>query len=494
MRYIPYSLILVVAIVLHSCTPNVQKEERKNPYTDDYTKIASLSHRHEWNAANVHDPSCIKVGDTYYVYATGAYFTPPNINFKDDTVHIGKIPVRSSKDLINWNFEGWVFDETPSEAYNYVKEANGGHAADNMWAPFIRKVGDEFRLYYSVSYFGSNASFIGMATSKSPLGPWTDKGEVVKTTRQSVMNAIDPSVITDHKTGKDWMVYGSFFGGLFCMELDTETGLALTPGDHGHLIARLEAEKERVIEAPEIVYNEEQDMYYLFISYDSLFSFYNIRVGRSKSPEGPFLDYFGNDMTAKQDNYPILTHSYMFKNHVGWNGNAHCAVLNDGGKYYVMHQGRLAPDNLALQMHVRELKWLSDGWPVLSPERYNTVNNKAAITSQQLEGNWELIELQDRPDKKLYAEGGWRYTPEAFNVSEIAKFEKDGGVDVKKSGNIVSYEFHNETLYLVDKNKNKIECAVFRGWDWENENETILFSGILPSGHGIWGKKVISVK
>nr|WP_321412462.1 family 43 glycosylhydrolase [uncultured Carboxylicivirga sp.] len=493
MRYFPYLIILVSVIGLQACSMK-PVEKKRNPYTDDYTEISSLSHRNQWNAANVHDPSCIKVGDTYYVYATGAYFTPPNINFKDDSVHIGKLPIRSSKDLVNWNFEGWVFDETPNEAFAYVKSVNGGHAADNMWAPFIRKVGDEYRLYYSVSYFGSNASFIGMATSESPLGPWEDKGEIVKTTRESKMNAIDPSVITDKKTGKDWMVYGSYFGGLYCMELNTETGLALTPGDKGHLIARLENGKDRVIEAPEIVYNEELDMYYLFVSYDSLFSFYNLRVGRSESPEGPFLDYFGNDLKDTTDNYPILTHSYMFKNHPGWNGNAHCAVLNDIGKYYVMHQGRLAPENLALQMHVREVNWLSNGWPVLSPERYNIIENKDKIEKEELTGSWEIIELQNIPDKKLYTPGGWQYKPEAFNVSVEATFTTNGEVRVEKMEQIKNFDLKDGVLYLAGDETSKIECAIFRGWDWEQECETILFSGILPSGHGIWGKKVTPLK
>ncbi|MCU4174292.1 family 43 glycosylhydrolase [Carboxylicivirga sp. N1Y90] len=488
MKYLPYILLSFVGLC--ACETNITKEHKKLPYADDYTSIASLSHRYEWNAANVHDPSCIKVGDTYYVYATGAYYAPPNINFKDDSVHVGKIPIRSSKDLINWNFEGWVFDQTPAEAYDYVKQANGRKAADNMWAPFIRQVDDEFRLYYSVSYFGSNASFIGMATASSPLGPWLDKGEVVKTSKESLMNAIDPSVITDSKTGRDWMVYGSFFGGLYCMELDPKTGLALNDGDQGHLIARLKGGDERVIEAPEIIYNEEQDMYYLFVSYDSLFNFYNIRVGRSKSPTGPFLDYFGNDMSDTRDNYPILTYSYMFNNHVGWSGVAHNAVLNDEGKYYVMHQGRLAPDNLMLQMHVREVKWLSNGWPVLSPERYNALDDQSEINKAELAGSWEIIELKDILDKKLRAPGGWQYKPTAFNVSKEAIFDADGEVQGREIAGIKSFEYIDGVLTLLDDENKPIECAIFRGCDWEQERETILFSGILPNGHGIWGKKV----
>ena len=35
--------------------------------------------------------------------------------------------------------------------------------------------------------------------------------------------------------------------------------------------------------APYIIYNEQYKKYYLFVSYDSLFENYNIRVGRSES-------------------------------------------------------------------------------------------------------------------------------------------------------------------------------------------------------------------
>lgn len=34
------------------------------------------------------------------------------------------------------------------------------------------------------------------------------------------------------------MHYGSFFGGLYCVELNPETGLPMLDGDRGHLVAR----------------------------------------------------------------------------------------------------------------------------------------------------------------------------------------------------------------------------------------------------------------
>ncbi len=494
MRIFPLTTLFIVGLLTFACQNPTNNKVKKNPYQDDYTAIASLKHRQEWNAANVHDPTCIKEGDTYYIYSTDAYFIPPNLNFNDDsTVTMGIVPIRSSKDLIHWKFEGWAFDKIPEDGYNHVKNANNGNTPENVWAPYIRKVGDEFRLYYSVSYFGSKGSYIGMATSKSPIGPWTDKGEVVKTTNDDAMNAIDPSIVTDDKTGKDWMLYGSYFGGLYAMELNPQTGLALTPGDHGHVIACREMGKDRVIEAPEIIYNKDQDMYYMFVSYDPLFTFYNIRVGRSKTPEGPYLDYFGTDMTDIADNYPILTHSYMFNNHPGWNGNGHCSVINDNGKYYAMHQGRLAPGNLMLQMMVREIKWLSDGWPVLSPERYNATE-ETPIKKEDIIGQWEVIELQDVPDQIKLWEGQnpppqWHYSKEVFNTSKELDIKQDGSFTYLGKDN--KYDLNGDKVFFTLADK-QVECAIFRGWDWENENETIVFSGILPNGHGVWGKKVVS--
>ena len=69
-----------------------------------------------------------------------------------------------------------------------------------------------------------------MAESDSPEGPWIQKGCVVKTGEGDAMNAIDPSVVEDPETGKWWMHYGSYFGGLYCVELNPETGMTDAAG------------------------------------------------------------------------------------------------------------------------------------------------------------------------------------------------------------------------------------------------------------------------
>jgi arabinan endo-1,5-alpha-L-arabinosidase len=458
-----------------------------NPYKDDYSDITPLSMRDQWGTANVHDPSIIKTDSFYYVYSTDAYYKKQGVEFNDTGEKMGNIPIRRSKDLVNWEFVGWALDSMPEPAVKHVHANTGNEGAGNMWAPYIYKHNNNvFRIYYSVSSFGSNASFIGLAEASSPEGPFVDKGVVVKTDTASVMNAIDASVIKDRKTGKVWMHYGSYFGGLHVIELNEKTGLAKTPGDQGKLIATRANKETRVIEAPEIIYNQELDQYFLFVSYDPLFTFYNIRAGRADSPDGPFYDYFGNDMAESTNNFPMLTHSYMFENHPGWSGNGHCAILNDNGEYYMLHQGRLAPDNLQMRMHVREMKWLPSGWPVVSPERYAGVKKKN-IKEDEIPGTWEIIHLKDLVDQTdlwqgQIPPGGWTYKKSAFNVSERMQLTDEGQISDEKFG---QWKFENGFIE-IDNSK----CVVFSGWDWENEKETILFSGIMDNGTAVWGKKI----
>jgi len=86
------------------------------------------------------------------------------------------IQVRKSLDLVNWEFVGWAFPEIPEEAVEWVRSRNEGRGATNIWAPYVMKQGDVYRLYFSVSAFGKKTSWIGLAESDSPEGPWVQKG------------------------------------------------------------------------------------------------------------------------------------------------------------------------------------------------------------------------------------------------------------------------------------------------------------------------------
>ncbi|MGQ1945844.1 arabinan endo-1,5-alpha-L-arabinosidase [Geofilum sp. OHC36d9] len=478
------ALPALIIILGTACQPTV-KSPSENPYKDDYSDISSLSHRSLWGTANVHDPSVIQADSFYYAYSTDAYYIPRDVPFFDIDEPVGNIQIRRSKDLVNWEFRGWALDTIPREAVAYIHGLTGNKGAENVWAPKVVKYKNIYRLYYSVSTFGKKTSYIGLAEATTPEGPWTDKGCVIKSGPATSMNAIDPSVITDFQNGRMWMHYGSFFSGLHCVELNPQTGKTLKEGDMGHLTATRADRKNKIIEAPEIIYNETLKMYYLFVSYDPLFTFYNVRVGRSERPQGPFYDFFGNDMADTTNNYPILTHSYQFENQPGWSGNGHCGVIENQNGFYMFHQGRLAPDNLMLRMHVREIKWLSSGWPVVSPERYLPVPQQK-IKKADLTGEWEIIHLQEpKAQTSLWQgqipPGGWHYNKKAFNVSKKINFNKDQTI---QNSDFSSWQLKGDKLMLND-----LECVIFSGWDWENQKPTLLFSSILPDGTGLWGKK-----
>ncbi|MDR1414426.1 MAG: arabinan endo-1,5-alpha-L-arabinosidase [Odoribacteraceae bacterium] len=464
--------------------------DNPNPWADDYSAVAAMKFFRQWGTYNVHDPACLVDGDTYYMYSTDAIFRMDSSEIKREKLPFGYVQVRRSKDLVNWEFVGWAFREIPPEAVAWVRENTGGRGASNIWAPYVVKHGERYRMYYCVSAFGRQTSYIGLAESDSPVGPWETKGCAVRTTTGDVMNAIDPSVVTNPDTGEQWMHYGSFFGGLHCVQLDPATGFTLRAGDQGHLIARRFDGKKNNIEAPEIVYNPALKQYFLFVSYDPLMTTYNVRVGRSASPEGPFLDYFGRDMAAEEENFPVLTYPFRFENHPGWAGTGHCTVFRGaGGDYYMAHQARLSPYNQMMVLYIHRLWWTEDGWPVASPERYAATPQRE-IVPDALEGEWEVIELTGQlPDRPLEAgqvvrnEVALRGNEKA--LSKRLSLRADGSLEGAWSGR---WKFENHRLTITTDSLS-LSANVWMGQDWENEKQTLLFSGLNPRGCSVWGKK-----
>jgi arabinan endo-1,5-alpha-L-arabinosidase len=288
------------------------------------------------------------------------------------------------------------------------------------------------------------------------------------------------------------MIYGSYFGGLFAVRLNPETGLALREGDLGHLVARRANPKKDNLEAPEVIYNQEFKKYYLFVSYDPLMTTYNVRVGRSDKPEGPYYDFFGNDLRETTNNYPVLTHPYRFANHAGWAGTGHCGVVEDGGKFFMLHQARLSPENGMMDLHVREIFWTADGWAVVSPQRYAGIEQQK-LSAGDFAGQWEIITICDEAgDRELQAGqilgGQGRLLPNEVNVSEIYTFEKSGKISGKKSG---KWTFNaGNQLVITFENEKQTTLIPHTGQDWENRRKTILFTGLTEKGFSLWGKKL----
>lgn len=486
------SWLILVFLAAASCSYKpFEPVANKNPWADDYRNVSAMKNYREWGTYNVHDPSCKLIGDTYYMYSTDAVFAENRKEIEEENLPFGYIQVRKSKDLVNWEFVGWAFKEIPAEAANWVLENSGGRGATNIWAPYILEYEGKFRLYYSVSAFAKQTSYIGLAESDSPEGPWELKGCVVKTKTGDVMNAIDPSIVIDPATKEHWMHYGSYFGGLHCVQLSPETGLVMQEGDQGHLTARRFNGKKNNIEAPEIIYNPDLKQYFLFVSYDPLMTTYNIRVGRSDNPEGPFVDFYGKDLREEEDNFPILTYPYQFQGHAGWAGTGHNSVFrNEKGDYFLASQARLSPVNHQMVLHVRCIFWTDDGWPVVSPQRFAGIEQQK-IKEKDLLGKWEIITIHgDAPQRDLEAGqilwGENLLNSEEVNRSQLITLNKNGTISGELTG---KWKLKNGKIKL-NLESSDAEVKAFMGQDWENETKTILFTGLNGKGFTVWGKRV----
>lgn len=287
-------------------------------------KALSLS-----GSLGAHDPALIFADNQYYLFATG-------------------LAAKTSQ-----NLTAWQGASSPFSIPSWVRSTISG--ANNLWAPDISYFGGTYHLYYAASTFGSNHSCIGHATRDSmSSGSWTDHGSVICSNdgTNDNWNAIDANVIID-ENDDIWMVFGSFWGGLKMIQLDASgermgtelISVAARPQNGGAL------------EAPFIL--RQCGYYYLFTSWDHCCDNpynYNIRVGRSTSVTGPYLDKDGKDLMQGGG-------TLLVEGNSSWQGPGHNAVIvTENAAYNVYHA--LNPSNHGSSLRVAELVFDDQDWPV----------------------------------------------------------------------------------------------------------------------------------
>jgi arabinan endo-1,5-alpha-L-arabinosidase len=288
------------------------------------------------------DPSdIVKCKDEYWVFYTGR-----------------GVPSYHSKDLVHWERGPAVFNVAPA----WIAKAVPENRHMSYWAPDVMKVGDRYLLYYSVSTIGKMTSAIGLATTptldpKDPAYHWTDEGIVVQTHERQpgqAYNALDPAVFQD-TDGSLWLVFGSYWSGIKLIQLDPKTGKRIAPDSPLHSLAYNES-----IEASYLCKHD--DYYYLFVNWNGCCqgtnSTYNIRIGRSKTITGPYLDKVGSDMLQSGGSV------FLPKANGPLFGPGHAGTLNAEGKNWFTSdfEGDIRMDGKAT-LAIMPLKWNADGWP-----------------------------------------------------------------------------------------------------------------------------------
>ena len=300
----------------------------------------------------VRDPSTIvKRGDTYWIYGTGK-----------GTAQF------SSKDRLHWTYRGQALP-TPPDWLAKTVPAN----KNDVWAPDIHLYHGKYYLYSAYSTWGSTVSGIGLATSTT-LEPnsWVEQGLVVHSGPGDKFNDIDPCVFED-AAGALWLSYGSFWSGIKLVKLDPDTGMAAADSPTYSISGNGEASY--------VAFHD--GYYYLFVNWDSCCagsrSKYNIRMGRSQSVTGPYLDKSGKDMMAGGGTVFLTS---IYDDGTGRPpddevGPGHVGILHDtDGDWLSTHYEWARDRNGATTVNFQKLAWDSDGWPraVLDPGPYALVS------------------------------------------------------------------------------------------------------------------------
>ena len=318
------------------------------------------------------DPSIIEHEGTYYVYGTQDY------GQWGDEYGVRHIPILSSENLIDWTYAG--------SAFTLANRPSWGTPNAGLWAPDIVKIGDTFNLYYSLSTWGDPNPGIGVATASHPLGPWTDRGVVLRSLEIGVNNSIDPNVF--EADGKVYMIWGSFRG-IYGVEL-TANGLALKDGTNATntkiLLAGLDTSTSwngATYEGAYIL--KKDDYYYMFLSSGSCCdghnSTYNVRVVRATSPMGPFYDHDSRSSLGTYRGYQVMIGSSFFA------GPGHNAITQDAaGNYWIIYhafnraEAETYGNSPRRSLMIDLLIWDENGWPSVQTTMPSNNERLAPVT------------------------------------------------------------------------------------------------------------------
>ncbi|MBY9078382.1 glycoside hydrolase family 43 protein [Paenibacillus sp. HN-1] len=440
---------------------------------------------------SVHDPSVIKVKDTYYVFGS----------------HLASA---KSKDLMSWTqISDGVADGNPliPNVTTELSETLGWAQSDTLWAPDVIQLADgKFYMYYNACKGDSPLSAMGIAVSNKIKGPYKNKGIILKSGMNGISddgtvynankqpNVVDPDVFFD-KNGELWMVYGSYSGGIFVLKLDPKTGEPLKSEGYGKKV--LGGYHAR-IEGPYMLYSPETDYYYLFLSFGGLTADggYNIRVARSKSPDGPFTDAQGQDMIEAQGTPGVLFDDPAYAPYgvklmgnfefqpadnekdtlsEGYVSPGHNSAYydEDTGKYYLIFHTRFPGRGEEHEVRVHQMFMNEKGWPVVAPHRYagETIGDyKEADTA----GSYKMV----NHGKDISAE---------TVLSEIIELKEDGTVTGAVNGTWSLKDGHKAVMNI---DGTEYDGVFLREWDEGTQSRVMTFTVQSEEGVSIWGSHV----
>ena len=437
----------------------------------------------------VHDPSIIKADDGYY-YIYGSHMAAAR-----------------SADLIDWEYisrdatnAGCTLVEN---VQTQMKEALSYAKTTTFWAPDVVQLPDgRYAFYYCTCEGSSPLSMLGVAFSDKPEGPYVNDKVLLKSgysgyNANHYPNVIDPCLFYD-ADDRLWMVYGSYSGGIYILEMDPATGYILEgQGAYGK---KLLGGNHARIEGPYILYSPETEYYYLFLSFGGLNANdgYNIRVCRSKNPDGPYEDALGQNMiNCKGRNgtyfndpdyepYGVkLMGGYEFmaapgdKNRftLAYRSPGHNSAYYDEetGRYFLVFHTRFANTGESFQVRVHQMYMNEAGWPVVSPLRY-AGEMPEKVEASLMPGSYKLL-LHQRDINKVEHE------------STLVTLNADGTITGDHTGSWVCTDGWNVTLTVDGLTYTGVMHTAL---DSAQKTWVTCISALDESGAALWATRTYS--
>ena len=460
---------------------------------------------------SVHDPSVVWDPSTssYYIFGSHRAVAKSTNLMAWSTVTVPWATATSSNAANNVAFttpqvtkmkKGGAEVDFAFDAQAWSKRGNASYNVDgNMWAPDViyNKSMNKWCMYLSIN--GDNwYSSIIMLTADKISGPYRYQApvvmsgfhtgnaykdtdlEIVLGTQSSLParyavgnkwgnrypNCIDPCVFYD-ETGKLWITYGSWSGGIWMLELDEMTGLRnydveykLTGSGDGVTIDPYFGKK---IAGGYYVSGEASYIeyiggyYYLFVTYGGLAAGgvptdynnggYQMRVFRSQQPDGPYVD--SKNSSAVFTKYQLNFGSKeddgnrgvnIFGAYSEWGnqtvGNygersqGHNSIIAaEDGRAYLVYHTRFQNRGEGHEVRVHQVFQNEDGWLVAAPFEYTgevvksaQIAKKQKVASDKIPGKYKLLQHNYKLD----------HTAKAYSTPVNVTLNADGTITGEK--------------------------------------------------------------
>ena len=269
--------------------------------------------------ADYSDPDAVRVGDDFYMTASSFTCAPG-------------LPILHSRDLVNWELIGHVFQQHPFPEFDVPQHGKG------VWAPSIRYHEGTFYVCYGDPDHG-----ILMATATDPAGPW-DGPHLIKEGK----GLIDPCPFWDDD-GQAYLVHGwaksrAGINSILTMYRMSPDGSELL--DDGEMVFD-GRETHVTIEGPKMY--KRDGWYWLFAPYGGVAQGSQV-VLRSRNVFGPYEPKTVLEQGSTEINGP----------HQGaW------IELDSGQDWFIHFQER---GHYGRIIHMQRMGWDAEGWPTMGAD------------------------------------------------------------------------------------------------------------------------------